>query len=337
MARDNRNNIRLGILVTTGVLLFIVAVYLIGNTRNLFGPKFYLNTIISNANGLREGNNVRYAGIVVGSVEDIIFVNDSTLRVEMSLEEEVKNFIRKDAVASIGMDGLVGNVIVNISPGSGNQPRVKNGGTIASYSRTDTNQMLTTLNRTNENIAVLSENLLEFSKSLNDGKGTLPVLVKNAEVANDVVQTLKNLHFVSENLSRTSADLQRTIKGVEEGRGTLGYLVNDQTLPHQLESLATRLDSLLIAQSRPMMENLRKSSEDIAISSAKLKTATKAIESGDGLAGAILNDTAAANNLREILANLDEGTARFNENMEAMKHNFLFRRYFRKMEKRKGK
>jgi phospholipid/cholesterol/gamma-HCH transport system substrate-binding protein len=333
MARDNRNYVRLGVLVTTGVLLFIVAVYFIGNTRNLFGPKFYLNTVISNANGLREGNNVRYAGIVVGSVEDIIFVNDSTLRVEMSLEEEVKNFIRKDAVASIGMDGLVGNVIVNISPGSGNQPRVKNGGTIASYSRTSSDYMLETLNRTNENIAVLSEKLLEFSKSLNDGQGTLPLLVNDADVANDLVQTLKNLHLTSENLSHTSSGLKATMKSVGEGRGTLGYLVNDQTLPHQLENLATRFDSLLIVQGRPVMENLRQSSEDIAASSAKLKAATKAMERGDGLAATILNDTAASNKLLEILTNLDEGTARFNENMEAMKHNFLFRRYFRKMEK----
>ena len=96
-------------------------------------------------------------------------------------------------------------------------------------------------------------------------------------------------------------------------------------------------DSLLIVQSSPIMKNLRQSSEDIAASSAKLRAATKAIESGDGLAATILNDTAAANNLREILANLDEGTARFNENMEAMKHNFLFRRYFKKLEKKKGK
>ncbi len=337
MAKEIRNTVRLGIFVTAGVLLFTIAIYYVGNEQNLFGAKFHLSTVVNNANGLRVGNNVRYAGIVVGSVDDIVFVNDSTLRIEMLLEERVRDFIRKDAVASIGTDGLVGNVIVNISPGTGNQPRAKEGEIIASYSRLDPNAMLETLGSTNDNIAVLSEKLLEISKNLNEGQGTLPLLIRDADMAVDVAQTLKNLRQATESLTRTSKELQQAMGEISKGKGTLGYLIHDETLPHQLESLATRLDSLLIVETRPVIENLQKSSRDLAASSAQLKAATQALEDGDGLATTILKDTAAANNLRDILGNLEEGTAQFSEDMEALKHNFLFRRYFKKLEKENKK
>ncbi len=337
MAKEIRNTVRLGIFVIVGVVLFTIAVYFVGSEQNLFGSKFRLSTVVSNANGLRIGNNVRYAGIVVGSVDDIVFVNDSTLRIEMILEERVRDFIRKDAVASIGTDGLVGNVIVNISPGTGNQPRAKDGEIIAYYSRPDPNSMLETLDTTNDNVAVLSKKLLEISMNLNEGQGTLPLLLRNAEVAVDVAQTLKNLRQATESLTRTSMELQRAMGQISEGKGTLGYLLHDETLPHQLENLTTRLDSLLIEETRPVMENLQKSSRDLAASSAQLMAATQALEAGDGLAATILKDTAAANNLRDILRNLNEGTARFSEDMEALKHNFLFRRYFKKLEKEQKK
>lgn len=335
MAKEIRNTIRLGIFVTIGVVLFTVAVYLMGNQKNMFGAKFYLNTVVSNANGLRVGNNVRYAGIVIGSVDDIVIVNDSTLRIEMMLEDRVKNFIRKDAIASIGTDGLVGNVIVNISPGSGSEPRVKEGDTIDSYTRIDANEMLETLGSTNYNVALLSKKLLDISTNLNEGQGTLPLLIRDAEMAAEVTQTLKNLHRVTENLTQTSLQLRRAMDGVSKGEGTLGYLLHDQTLPNQLENLTSRLDSLLIVQTRPVLDDLQQSSADIAAASAQLKAATQSLNSGSGLAATILRDTATANDLRKILENLDEGTARFSQNMEALKHNFFFRGYFKKLEKEK--
>jgi phospholipid/cholesterol/gamma-HCH transport system substrate-binding protein len=337
MAKEIQNTIRLGIFVTVGIALFTMAVYYIGNRKSLFGERFRISTFVHNAHGLQVGNNVRYAGITVGSVERIDFVNDSTLQVHMVMDDKVKNFIRKDATASIGTDGLVGNVIVNISPGSGNHPPAAEGDTITSFSRLDPNEILSTLGNTNENIALLSLNLLEITEKLNKGQGTLPLLIGDPQMGNDVKLALENLRLASQNISAISEQLRQASVKLSRGEGTLAYLLNDTALPKQMESFAGRLDSMLIGQTEPILADLQKSAADVATSSFELKTALQTLNSGEGLANTLLNDPASAENLRQILENLNTGTARFSENMEALKHNFLFRRYFKKQEKMERK
>lgn len=337
MAKEITNTIRLGIFVTIGVALFTIAIYYIGSRQNLFGKIFHISTYINNANGLQVGNNVRYSGITVGSVERIIFQNDSTLKVDMKLDEEVKNFIKKDAVASIGTDGLVGNVLVNISPGLGNMPPVEEGDIITSFTRTDPNDLLKTLGNTNENIALLSLNLLEIAEKINEGDGTVSRLLGDSQMAEDIAFSVSNLRTVTNNFVQMSEQLQLSIDNISAENGTLGYLLHNNTLPEKMEALATRMDSLIIEETKPIIANLKTSAEDIASSTTQLESALKTMNEGEGLATTVLRDTSAAQDMKEILKNLNEGTAGFNENMEALKHNFLFKKYFKKQEKEKRK
>ena len=337
MAKEIKNTIRLGLFVVFGIAAFMASVYFIGNQENMFKQKFRISTYFNNVNGLRAGNSVRYAGINVGSVKDIVIVNDSTLRVDMILDENVKNVIKKDAQATIGTDGLVGSMIVNISPGDGHFPPVEDGEVIASFSRIDPNDILMTLGNTNENIAILSLNLLEITEKINTGQGTLPLLIRDSLMARDLRRSLDNLRLTTEYLTMMSRQMQQSIDAVSRGEGMLGYLLNDTTLACQVETFAYRLDTLVLNQTEPILTDLKHSSEDIAAASAALKAVLTELESGRGLASTVLKDTAAANDLRKILENLNEGTGRFNEDMEALKHNFLFRRYFKKQEKKAEK
>lgn len=337
MAKTIKNNIRLGAFVVTAVALFIVGVYSIGNRQNLFGASFHLRAQFSNVGGLQPGNNVRYAGINVGSVINMEFINDTTLQVNMRFDDEVRSIIKKDAVASIGSDGLVGNVIVNITPGNGDAPLAESGDLLASYRRTDTDDLLSTLGNTNENIAILSLNLLEITDKLNSGQGTLPRLINDPAMATDISTTLRNLRLATDNLLSMSTQLQTTLDQVAAGQGNLGYLLTDTTLSGQVEMLTSRLDTILVARTEPVLADLQRTGTDLAASSAELRTALETLNQGDGLANALLRDTAATNDLREILENLNEGTLRFSEDMEALQHNFLFRRYFKKLEKERKK
>lgn len=337
MAKAIKNTVRLGIFVTVSIALFTATVYYIGNRQNLFGAKYRISTHFNNVGGLQVGNNVRYAGINVGSVADIVFVNDSTLRVDMQLNDKVHNVIKKDATASIGSDGLVGNVIVNISPGNGNMPPAKNGDTIASYSRVGTEDILKTLGNTNESIAILALNLLEITDKLNNGQGTFPLLIRDSIMGSQVAQSFYNLRMTTEQLRLTSEQLRQSLDMAVQGEGMLGYLLKDTTLPHQLEGFVARFDTMLFKEVEPIFADLQKSGEDLATTSAQLKDAVAMLNSGDGLAHTILQDTAAAKDLKNILENVSEGTDRFNQNMEALKHNFFFRKYFKKLEKGKLK
>src|SRR5688572_3728889 len=109
MKKQQITNFRLGLLVVTATILLIVALYIIGNNKNLFGSSFTLHTTFENVNGLQKGNNVRYAGINVGTVEEIYLKNDTTINITLTINTDFLGLILNNSIATIGTDGLMGN------------------------------------------------------------------------------------------------------------------------------------------------------------------------------------------------------------------------------------
>ena len=138
MRKTTSEKLKLGILVSIGLLVFIAAIYFIGQRQNIFAKTFSVSTNFNNVNGLIKGNNVRYSGINVGTVKTISMINDSTINVTMVIEEKMIHHIKKDAIATIGTDGLVGNMIVNIIPGNGKEGGILPGDIIKSYTKIGT-------------------------------------------------------------------------------------------------------------------------------------------------------------------------------------------------------
>ena len=81
MSKNLNNYIKLGAFVVLGTIFFIVALYMIGSNRNMFGNNIRISAIFYNVNGLMTGNNVRYAGTDIGTVDDIIIENDASVTV----------------------------------------------------------------------------------------------------------------------------------------------------------------------------------------------------------------------------------------------------------------
>ncbi|MCB0597699.1 MAG: MCE family protein [Lewinellaceae bacterium] len=333
MAKKTENTVKLGLFITIAVALFIAGVYLIGSQENMFGATLRVSSVFGNVNGLQPGNNVRYSGINVGTVESIMLLNDSTVQVNMKLDKTVQPYIKKGAVASIGSDGLVGSMLVNISPGKGAGGMVEEGDVIASYSRVETEELLNTLGKTNENIALISNDLLRITNYMTRGKGTLALLLRDTQLAIGLREAIFNLQATSRSLAATGGQLQRLTGEVEEGSGLLNQLLYDTTVITNLNASISQIDTLA-EKAMPVLTELRRSAEDIAASSAILKSAMQQLAEGEGAATLLLRDTAFANNLEQTMQHIEEGTARFNENMEAMRHNFLFRRYFKKKGKK---
>ncbi len=332
MAKRTENTVKLGFFITVGVALFILAVYLIGKQENMFGENFHASSIFSNVNGLQPGNNVRYSGINVGTVEKIILLNDSTVEVRMRIEENVRPYIKKDAVASIGSDGLVGSMLVNISPGKGEAPMIEEGDVIASYSRVKPEELLNTLGKTNENIALISNDLLRITNYMTRGKGTLALLLRDTTLAIGLQEAIYNLQATSRYLSATGSQLQHLIGEVEEGSGLLNQLLYDTTVIANINTSISQIDTLA-EKALPFLAELQRSAEEISASGALLKTAMEQLAEGEGAAALLLRDTAFASGLEETMKNIEQGTARFNENMRAMRHNIFLRSYFRKKRK----
>ena len=193
MKKQNGYTWKLGMFVTLGLLLFIVVVYFIGRQQNLFGSTFRISSNFKTISGLEVGNNVRFSGINVGTVEEINLINDSTVVVSLVLEEDVRKFIKTDAIASIGSDGLMGDKILTISPGTKSQTIIKDNGKIASVNGIEMKDIMKSVKKSVDNIGVISEELAIFSYSMNNGNGALARLVRDEQMANNVSNTLSNL------------------------------------------------------------------------------------------------------------------------------------------------
>lgn len=184
---------KLGMFVTIGLLLFVMAIYFIGKQKNLFGSTFHITSQFKTVSGLEVGNNVRFSGINVGTVEQIQLKNDSTVVVVLVMKEDVRKFIKTDAVASIGSDGLMGDKVLTISPGAKSQKMIEDNGIIASVDGIEMHDIMKSVKKSVDNIGVISDEIAIFSHSMNNGNGALARLVKDDKMANSVSNTLSNL------------------------------------------------------------------------------------------------------------------------------------------------
>ena len=322
MKITNAQKIKLGLFVIVTAILLILALYFIGKKQNLFGNTFYASAIFDNVNGLKLGNNVRYSGINVGTVRKIVMINDSTICVDMALESDILRHMRTDAKAVIGSDGLVGSMVVNIFPGSKNASLLQPGDTLMSIRKISTNDMISTLSVTNANAAKLSAELLKITTSLNQGQGSLGRLLNDEEMGSDLKETVKNLKKVSLDASAVVNELKQVISDIEFEESLLYVLVND---------------SLAADQFRSVLVNLEESSRQINNAVSNLNEVVTEVKEGEGTFNHIMTDTTLVNDINETVRNVKQGSVLLNENLEAMRHNVLFRGYFKKLEKQEKK
>lgn len=317
-------NIRLGIFVFTGVIIFVAAVYFLGNQKNMFGNNVKISSVFKNVNGLQLGNNVRFAGVNVGTVRNITILNDTAICVDLLIGESNARLIKKNALATISSDGLVGSMIVNIIPNEkAFEQSIENGDTINNISKIATADMLTTLNTTNENAALLTKDLLRITNSINEGEGLLGALIKDENLVTEVTESLENLKQTTYSAKRTMADINTLIGEINlNEKNVAGMLLKDTVSAQQLATI---------------FDNLEKSSQQIEAITQNLNDFSVNLKTNEGLVDYVLNDTLVVKSLDETLKNVEQASDRLNENMEALRHNFLFRRYFRKLEKEQAK
>lgn len=193
MKKNVTKDIRLGIFVTVGLLLFIGALYFVGKKQGMFSKTFRVCAVFSDVSGLRVGNNVRFSGINLGIIESIDIITDTTVRVDMTLDESARRFIKVDARASIGSEGLMGNKIVSISPGTNGKKAIENNGYMATTQPIDMDDILLKLKLTADNASTITGDLAGIMTNIRQGKGTIGKLFMDSAYAENIDQTLVNL------------------------------------------------------------------------------------------------------------------------------------------------
>jgi phospholipid/cholesterol/gamma-HCH transport system substrate-binding protein len=306
MRKEAGSKWKLGMFVIIGVFVFAGTIFYVGKQNNLFGSTFHLTAQFKSAGGLKEGNNIRFSGLNVGTVNTIVLM-DSFVTVDMVIKRKVQEFITADATAIIGSDGLMGDKVLTIKPGSFSKRHVKDGDQIVTEKAIDMDDIMASLKTNVDNAGVITAQLAAFTYKINNGDGILSKVIGDETLASSLQSTLTNLQNTSLQFSKLSASLNN-------GNGALG-LVNDEGVANQI---------------RKAVSNLESTSNQFSQFSTKMNQGNSALSR-------LATDQKVGMEMDSTMYNIQQATKKLDENMEALQHNFLLKGFFKKKAKEDAK
>ena len=319
MEKTNSEKLILGIFMLVGSILFIAIVYIIGSKQQLFGNTEKIQAVFYNVNGLQIGNNVRYSGINVGTVREISMLNDTAILIEMAINRKSFQFIKKNANISIGTDGLVGNMVVNIEPNKGESEPILPGDVLIGTKKVQADDMINTLSTTNTNAALLTSDLLKITNEIMNGQGTIGLLLNDKEVASDLKESILELKLTSQAARKSIQSLESLIHSLDKKDNVVGLMKDTAVARHIINIVVT----------------LEKSTKKMDTVVQNLNLAVLNAKDGKGVINYLSNDPNLVKKIDTTMTNINESSKLLNENLEALKHNFLFKAYFKKRGKLK--
>lgn len=319
--KKNIENTKLGGLVVAGILFLVFTLYMIGKNQNMFGASITITAMVENVNGLVPGNNVRFKGLDVGTVKSIELVNDSSISVQLYVRKNMVPYIKKNALTSIGTDGLMGNKLIQILPQPGDSETVEEGDVIYSMSAVSTDDMMQRMGSSSEFVEKTTENLYEITSKLINSE-SLWGLLSDSLLTRDIRVAVGELKLAVSNAAAMANSGNQFISDLREGDGVLQKLFKDGELADDLTAA---------------LDKINESSNQAVQIANQVNGLIDSLEAGEGAVGLVLRDSSFRAALSNSMVNLEMSTERFNENMEAMRSNFLFRRYFKRQEKERSR
>ena len=319
---NNRRSIIVGVFIFLGLVILIVGILTLGGQNKSFAKSVQVQAIFQDVAGLQRGNNVWFSGVKIGTVRRIQFHGGSQVAITMNIEESSQKYIHKDAKAKLSTDGLIGNKIIVITGGSANSDIIEDGDTMESEKALDTDAMMATLQENNKNLIDITGDFKIIGKRLVNGEGTIGTLLSDSMIAMRLRATLNNLNSITSNLKSASQKSDRVVQSfqsfaskLETKGGLANELVSDTVV---FSNMKTVVDQLKLAA-----DNATLITNNIRDVSGELTNKTKPI-------GLLMSDEATATQLSNTIKNLEAGTQKLDENMEALQHNFLLRGFFRR-------
>ena len=268
------DQLKVGVLILVALLILGVAIVKLGQTGNLFGKRYRLVAFISNASGLKLGGPVTVAGQLSGSIKDIQFLPpdvDTTKNLKLIVEvsREVTEQVRRDSRGRIRTQGVLGDKVFDISPGTPANRVLHEGDTIAVDPSTDFETVVQQASGAISSVVGLTNDLKKVTGGVTRGEGTLGQLVTNRALYDQLNGTLaatNSLMARLENprgtigrllndpalyysLNRTIASADTIIRQISTSNGTVGRLLRDDTLYVHLVNVVSKADSLVSGMS----------------------------------------------------------------------------------------
>lgn len=312
----NKRAIIVGVFVLVGIIFLLAGILMIGNIHQTFSTKMQVTTVFDDVNGLQKGSNIWFSGVKIGTVRRVEFYGNRQVKVVMNINEDAQQYIRKDAKVKVSTDGFIGNKILVIYGGSANAPAVIQGDTLGVEKMTSTEDMLNTLQENNLNLVAITKDFKTISKDLVDGRGSIGKLLKDESVYANINSASASLKSASDRAQVLMSSLSSFSSGLNK-KGTLAnQLVTDTVVFNSLKK---------------SVKNLNNITDTASILVRNLNNSTRSSKTPIGV---LLNDEATGANLKATMKNLESGSKKLDQDLEALQHSFLLRRYFKKEAKK---
>lgn len=332
---ERTKQVIVGIFVGGCLLLFGVGLFLIGNSNQLFTKSFNVYAEFSKITGIANGSKVRVGGMDAGTITgiDVPSQPDGKFRIHFRIVEKLHPIVRQDSIATIQTDGLLGNKFLQVNAGSTSAAPAKEDSMIGSVEPFDWGDLMEQISSTVDQVnGVLTDTKVQLADTLeqiqNISKST-NILIKDSTP--QVQSILASANRVSENLALI-------IDGVQQGEGTMGAIFKDEELSASVrrsvgkteEAVQNLRDTAASAktiakdmQESDIVPEIQRTVKNLQQITANVKEAVDNFQSAAG-EGGVTED------LQRTLAHAREAMSDLSDNTEALKHNFLFRGFFKK-------
>jgi phospholipid/cholesterol/gamma-HCH transport system substrate-binding protein len=308
-----------GIFVFLGILFLVLGILVIGNLKDTFKRKAEIFTLFDDVGGLQVGNNIWFSGVKIGSISDLQFYGESQVKVGMKIDVKSRPFIHKDAFVKLGTDGLIGNKILIIYGGTPQSPSIESGDTLRTEKTFSSEEMINTLQENNKNLFSITSDLKIITGKIAKGEGTMGKLMDDEAVYNHLEAASQSLQNAAGQAQKLIASLNKFSEGLNK-EGTLAHqLTTDTTVFNSMKSSVVRLQQMADT-AHVFITNLKEASSNPQTS-----------------IGVLFHDEEAGAHLKQTIINLESSSQKLDEDLEAAKHNFLLRGYFKKKDREKKK
>jgi phospholipid/cholesterol/gamma-HCH transport system substrate-binding protein len=342
--------LRVGTFILVALTAFLGMIYALGAKSRLFEAKYTIHAEFTEVGGLSEGATVRLAGVQIGRVSEVNLPGEpgGKVRVDLAIAERFADRVRKDSIARIETQGLLGDKIVEITVGSRAAPATQPGDTIASRDPADIGQVVSQGAQTVKDVAAVAATLRETAEGLQQSRllEDAGVTMANARKLTDQIARIvdqvergkgwANALIYQEpvalrRLDGLIATTQALLDRVERGEGAVGVLTSDRSTA-SARRLVAAMDRLARAVERPgdddagllpalLMDPKYKSVlEDVRVVARNFREVSDRLAGGRGTLGSLVKDEPgeagirqASQDLQVALANLREITAKINE------------------------
>ena len=334
---DLGKKLRVGVFVLVALVVGIGMVYALGARARLFEARYTVHADFSEVGGLNEGATVRLAGVQIGRVKAVNLPSEpgGKVRVDLAIAKQFANRVRKNSVARIETQGLLGDRIVEITVGTADAPPTKNGDVIVARDPTDFTKIVSQGADTVKSVAALAESLkttadtLRQSKLIEDASATLAstrkVTDRVARMVDEVEKGRGWAHALIyeepvalRKMNDVIATTQRLLDRVERGEGAAGVLTSSQStvsarrfvaamdkLSRMAEQPGTADEGLVPALLfDPKYKNVL---EDLRVVAHNFREVSDRLVGGKGTLGELIKDEPADASIKEITAKINEG------------------------------